>query len=123
MHFLGFLRFTISLGIWMLGAFTIPICLTLAAYKIYKPLYAIISYYVFRTIFPAKHWPGVLKLLQLNPAPYCNSQTIAFEKGARPPKPNSKTMIALSPHGILTIGWMMTVSSSPPLPVKLMSTD
>jgi hypothetical protein len=113
MHFTGFLRFTFSIGVWMLGAASIPISLTLAAYKIYKPLYVIVSYYLLRTIFPAKHWPIVLQILNLNAAPYCNSQTIVFEKGAAPPKPNSKTMIALSPHGILTIGWMMTVSPSP----------
>jgi hypothetical protein len=113
MHLVGFLRLTIALGIWMLGAASIPIAIGCAYFQRYEPLYFLIFYYVFRKLFPATKWPLIPKLLQLNPAPYCNNQSIVFEKGASAPEPNTKTMIAVSPHGILTIGWMMTVDCDP----------
>ena len=109
MKLIGLLRLTTALSIWMLGAFIIPIAIVCLFFKIYFPLYFIIVYYAFRFLFPAKEWPLIVKLLQLNAHPYCNNQRIIFEEGAKAPEPNSKTMIALSPHGILTIGWMTMV--------------
>lgn len=49
--------------------------------------------------------------MDMTAAPYCKTQRVVFEDGATSPAPDSKTMVALSPHGILTIGWMTMITS------------
>ena len=48
----------------------------------------------------------------LNDHPYFNTQKIVFDDGAVAPKANSKTLITMCPHGILTIGWQCLCSSN-----------
>ena len=47
----------------------------------------------------------------MNQYPYCNSQKIIFEEGSASPKPKSKTMLTVAPHGILTLGFTFMVTS------------
>ena len=49
--------------------------------------------------------------MRLNIYPYCNKQNIIFVDGAEPPKSYSNIMLAMAPHGILTIGYTCLVSS------------
>lgn len=68
------------------------------------------AYYSFRVLFPPKKWPRFIEFLDFNKFNYCKSQKIIFDcKKAAFPPPNSKTLFALSPHGILGIGWMCLV--------------
>jgi hypothetical protein len=64
-----------------------------------------------RVLFPPKKWPWFIEFLNFNKYPYCKSQAIVFDSDkAKFPEENSKTLFALSPHGILGIGWMCLVS-------------
>jgi hypothetical protein len=36
---------------------------------------------------------------------------IVFDENASAPKPFSKTLITVAPHGILTLGWSFVISS------------
>jgi hypothetical protein len=39
--------------------------------------------------------------------------SIIFDEGASPPKPFSKVLLSVAPHGILTLGWSYCISSRP----------
>ena len=95
----------------MIGCFAAPVAAVLSCFGIHFASYILIVYYSFRYLAPAKYWPFFMEIMTLNATPYCNHQNIVLDKGARIPKPNSKTMLALGPHGILTIGWQTLISS------------
>lgn len=111
MHPLGLVKFAICLGVWMVGCFAVPVAVVLSCFGIHFASYILIVYYSFRFLVPAKYWPFFMEMFELNATPYCNQQNIVFDKGASIPKPDSKTMLALGPHGILTIGWQTLISS------------
>jgi 2-acylglycerol O-acyltransferase 2 len=111
MHPLGLIKFAACCGIWMVGCFAAPVAAVLSCFGIHWASYILIAYYSFRFVFPAKYWPYFLDFMSLNDTPYCNQQRIVMDKGATLPKPDSKTMLALGPHGILTIGWQTLISS------------
>ncbi len=52
-----------------------------------------------------------MDVICLNDHPYCNEQNVILDAGAVIPKPSSKTMTAVGPHGILSIGFQTLVSS------------
>lgn len=93
------------------GCFLLPVAVILSCFGIHWISYFLLVYYSFRFIRPATFWPLFVDMICLNDTPYCNNQRIVFDEGAKPPQPNSKTMLALGPHGILSIGWQMTISS------------
>ena len=68
-------------------------------------------YYSIRILFPPKFWPGFVDFLNFNKYNYCKSQKIIFDdEKAKFPESNSKTLFALSPHGIISFGCMCVVS-------------
>jgi 2-acylglycerol O-acyltransferase 2 len=71
----------------------------------------LLAYYIYRAIYPLKKWPRIKELFNMDEWPYCNSQKIVFEEGAMAPEPKSKTLLAVSPHGILTIGFISCSTS------------
>lgn len=93
----------------MVAAFSIPVAFICLFFGIYYPTYILVIYYTYRFVFPAKYWPAFVEALNLNNPPYCNTHNVVCEDGVVLPKPDSKSMVALSPHGILTIGWMTLV--------------
>ena len=95
----------------MVGCFAIPVALVLSCLGKHWATYILLIYYSFRFIKPASYWPYFVTCMCLNDTPYCNNQRIIFDDGAKIPKRDSKTMVALGPHGILTIGWQTLVSS------------
>ena len=109
MYMKAFLKLAFCTGTWMVAAFSLPVALICLCFRFYTPTYILLCYYSFRFLFPAKFWPAFVVALNLSSPPYCNEQNIVLEKGVVLPKPDSKSMIALSPHGILTIGWMTLV--------------
>lgn len=111
MHVAGFAKFAFCCGAWMIGCFAVPVSLLLSWYKIHFGSIILTIYYSFRLIRPAKFWQKFLDVICLNDTPYCNNQRIVFDKGATIPLPNSKTMVAVGPHGILSIGFQTLVSS------------
>jgi hypothetical protein len=111
MHFLGALRLGAFLLTWIWGAISVPLALILCYFKFYWMFYIIITYYCMRFIFPVQFWLRWKTIMRMNEYPYCNSQNVVFEKGAKAPNKCSKTMLAVSPHGILTIGYVFLVSS------------
>jgi hypothetical protein len=111
MHPLGFAKFATCCGVWMIGCFAVPVAAVLSCFGIHWASYILIVYYSFRFMVPAKFWPFFMEMFTLNDTPYCNHQNIVFDKGAHIPKADSKTMVALGPHGILTIGWQTLISS------------
>ena len=73
-------------------------------------LLVLVVYYTVRILFPPKKWPRFIEFLNFNKYNYCKSQKIVFDsKKAKFPEERSKTLFALSPHGILGIGWMSLV--------------
>lgn len=111
MYFLGLARLGTFLFVWVMSALYIPLMAVCAWFGIYIPLYILLAYYIFRTIYPLKKWPRIKKLFDMDEFPYCNSQKIVFEEGATAPTPKSKTLLAVSPHGILTIGFISCTTS------------
>ncbi len=93
----------------MVAAFSLPVALVCLALGVYLPTYILVFYYSFRFVFPAKYWPAFVSALNMVDPPYCNEQNVVLEEGVVLPTANSKSMVALSPHGILTIGWMTLV--------------
>lgn len=116
MYLYGLLRLGCFLTTWVVGALSIPVALLAAFfYQVYIPAYIIIAYYTYRAILPAGRWQEVKGRngwFWLNEYPYCNIQQIVFTDGAKPPEPKSKTMLAVSPHGILTLGFVFAASSA-----------
>ena len=119
MHVLGFVRLACYFSAWIFGSFAWPTALICAAFHKFTPIYILIFYHAFRLVFPAKQWPAFKRAFNLNIAPYCNSQRIVFEEGASVPKPDSKVLLAVSPHGILTLGWSFLVRQCCLLPRNL----
>jgi hypothetical protein len=111
MGLLGFLRLFTFYGSWMLGATIWPIALIAAYFHVFFPLYIVVAYHTYRFFFPAKYWPAFKRAYNLNIDPYCRSQKIVFEEGATVPKPDSRVLLAVSPHGILTMGFCFLLSS------------
>ena len=105
MQLLGLIRYAIVLGTWIYGAICVPLAIALYfIYNMYIHIYIIIIYYSFRAIFPPDNWPFWINNMCLNEHPYFNRQDVIFDNGAKPPAPNSKVLITMSPHGILTLG-------------------
>ena len=50
-------------------------------------------------------------LLLVNICTHQNCFRMIFDEGASPPKPFSKTLLSVAPHGILTLGWSYCISS------------
>lgn len=120
MHLRGVLRYFIVLGTWMVGAFFIPAALIchFAGWG-HTPLLILCIYYPLRYFFPATPWDGWINVMCLNEDPYFNTQCVVMDEGAVPPKPKSKTLITVAPHGILTLGWNSVVSSKEFVPCKV----
>ena len=116
MYLYGLIRLGTFLTTWVVGALSIPIATFVALrYHFYYPMYIIIAYYAYRAIFPGGRWKGCKGKdgwFWLNEYPYCNNQQIVFVDGAKPPDPKSKTMLTVSPHGILTLGFVFAASSA-----------
>ena len=69
-------------------------------------------YYGFRFIFPAKRSRFIRKLFESEAEPYQKSYKVIFDgKDNKPPLPNTKSFLAVSPHGILSLGWSYIVAS------------
>ena len=111
MHPIAFFKVAFCTGTWMVSAFAIPVAVAALVCGVYLPTYILVCYYSFRAFFPAKYWPAFVVAFNLNNPPYCNAHNIILEEGVELPSPDSRSMVALSPHGILTIGWMTLVSS------------
>ena len=99
------------LGAWVAGALIFPVALAGLYWGFYLPTYVLLAYYTLKLFFPATKWPWIRHHLCINHTPYCNSQTIVFDEGAKVPTDKSKTMIAVAPHGILTLGWSFLITS------------
>jgi hypothetical protein len=110
MHPLGFMRMSSFLFPWIFGVLSIPLAIGFFVGGVRLPAYFLIFYYSFRQFFPAKHWPLYREMIELKKTPYFNNMKVEFDKGAFAPKKDSKTMLAMCPHGILTIGWATLVS-------------
>lgn len=111
MHPLGLLKFAIACGVWMVGCFAAPVAVALSCFGMHFGSYILVVYYSFRFLVPPSYWEFFLEAMTLNDTPYCNHQNIVMDEGASVPEASSKTMVALSPHGILTIGWQTLISS------------
>ena len=109
MHWLGFLRLGATFSSWIFGAFAFPFALAALAFDIYLPAYFLAFYYTYRLFIPAKRWPEFKRAMNLNRDPYCKSQSIIFEEGAHVPIPDTKVLVTVSPHGILTVGFNFLV--------------
>jgi len=110
----GKLRMTLVLSGWLGGCAAVPVSALLAAFGVtYIPLQVLGAYYSFRVLLPPKKWPTFIEFLNFNKYKYFKSQEIVFDsKKAHFPEANSKTLFALSPHGILGIGWISLITSS-----------
>ena len=112
MHLIGAFRVAVFFGTWLGSVAVIPVSIAIGLYfKIFIPIYILLSYYLYRFICPAKRWPPIKSLLNFNENPYCNSQKIVFEEGVKPPLPKTKTLLCCAPHGILTLGFVFLASS------------
>jgi len=105
MHLLGLAKMILFLSCWLGGALAFPITLVCLCLKIYLPLYVLIVYYCFRAIFPAEKSDAIREGMGVETCPYYNHEEIILEDDSGPPEPNSKTMFAMGPHGVLTQGW------------------
>ena len=125
MQILGFLRILTFYTVWIGSVAYFPFMFFSAYFGIYWPIYFLISYYSFRFVFPADRWYFIKALLHFNETPYCNSQNMIFVDGAKPPKPDTHTMVAMAPHGILTIGFTCLAGSieMEPSEIKWLVTD
>lgn len=108
MHWLGLAKMLIFLSAWLGGALVFPLALLLAWWKNYIPVYILLFYYAFRAIFPAKRSDAIREFMGICETPYFRQQKVVFDDGASPPEPDSSTMLAVGPHGVLTQGWCFT---------------
>mmetsp|Transcript_29083 Transcript_29083/g.49079 ORF Transcript_29083/g.49079 Transcript_29083/m.49079 type:complete len:119 (-) Transcript_29083:38-394(-) len=112
MYLRGFRNLCFFYVCWLGGSAIIPFAIVTAYFKLtYIPLYVLICYYSFRFFFKASKWNFMREALCTDDTPYCNSAQIIFEKGAKAPKPNSRVITSVAPHGILTLGWSFVISS------------
>jgi hypothetical protein len=91
-----------------------PIALGLLYWNINWPLYILLAYYGLTLLLYSN--PPRLRNLKpwfrlVDDKPYCNSQKVVYDSGAKPPSPKSKNLLCVSPHGILTLGFAMLVST------------
>lgn len=69
------------------------------------------AYYSFRVLLPPTKWPAFIEFLNFNKNKYFKSQELVFDsKKAQFPEADSKTLFALSPHGIISVGWISLVT-------------
>jgi 2-acylglycerol O-acyltransferase 2 len=111
MYLKGFLSLCFGYVFWLSGAFIFPIAIFSSYFGIWLPTYIIIAYYAFRCLFPAQRWDWVRIYFNCDDKPYCRSAQIIFDEGASVPLPNSKTLVSVAPHGIMTLGWIFMISS------------
>jgi hypothetical protein len=131
MHWRGFRNLCTFYLCWLGGSFLIPLALLCLCFRVLTPLVIVIGYYSFRFIFPAKRSEYIRQYFLSDDTPYCRSSKyfsfffaclsvipissspsrILFDDGATAPKPYSKTLLSVAPHGILTLGWSFCISS------------
>jgi 2-acylglycerol O-acyltransferase 2 len=111
MHLKGFLCLCFFYGVWLSATFIFPLAIICAYFGIWFPSYIIIIYYSVRFFFPAKKWDWIRIILNCDDTPYCRSAKIILDEGASVPLPNTKTLVSVAPHGILTLGWTYIISS------------
>lgn len=105
MHLLGLAKTILFLSSWLGGALLIPIAIGFLFFQVYFPLYVVIVYYMLRAIWPAEKSDYIRESMGVATCPYYNHEEIILEDDVPPPEPNSKTMFAVGPHGVLTQGW------------------
>lgn len=105
MHPFGVLKVFTFLSAWLAGCAIVPMALVGVLFKMYLPLYALLTYCGFTMLFPPRRWDYMRSMLCLDGTPYFNSLETVFDDGADVPKPDSKVMFTVGPHGILTLGW------------------
>ena len=111
MYLIAAFKLFCFLGAWVAGTFIFPVAIAGLYWGYYVPTYILIIYYTLKIFFPATKWAWMRHQLCINHTPYCNSQNIVFDEGAEVPKDKSKTMLAVAPHGILTLGWSFLITS------------
>lgn len=123
MHWRGFRNLCSFYVCWLGGSFIIPVALGSLYFGITLPLFVLLGYYSFRFLFPAKKSEWIRQYFISDNTPYCRSSKscctflfshfvrIIFDEGAEAPKPYSKTLLSVAPHGILTLGWSYCISS------------
>lgn len=95
----------VFLTTWTCGALVFPLVLVCLWYRIYVPAYVLMVYYGFRFLFPARKSDPIREFMGITSTPYYRTQKMVFDEGATIPEPNSKTMLAVGPHGVLCCGW------------------
>lgn len=111
----GFLLLLIILGTWMVAACMFGTAFLVAYnYNDYTMVAVILMYYSYRHFKPASEWPRVRNMFTegWKAKSYFRSQRTVIEEEI---EPNSKTLIAAHPHGILCCGMITTLVCSPEL--------
>lgn len=111
----GFLLLLIILGTWMVAATMFGAAFFIAySFNDYTMFAVILMYYGYRHVIPATEWPLISNMFTegWKTKSYFRSQRTVVEEEI---EPNSKTLIAAHPHGILCCGMITTLVCSPEL--------
>ena len=75
----------------------------------YRLALFLLLYYAYRSVYPTKEWAFVRNIYRAGNR-YFYPQEVLFD-GFKEIKPDSRSLICMHPHGILTIGWALTSTS------------
>jgi len=75
----------------------------------YRLALGLLIYYAYRSVYPTKEWAFVRNIYRAGNR-YFYPQEVLFD-GFKDIKPDSRSLICMHPHGILTIGWALTSTS------------
>lgn len=76
-----------------------------------RAIEVLVVYYSLLILSPPKKWPYFIEHMDVNKRQYFRSHRIVFDcEKAKFPASQAKTVFAVSPHGILGLGWMCLVS-------------
>lgn len=107
---IGGLLLASLLHVWMLGVVVIP----WATYQLLAKgnttlALVLVVYYVYRAVFPTKEWAFVRNIYRAGNR-YFYPQMVLFD-GFQQIPPDTRSLICMHPHGILTVGWALTSTS------------
>ncbi|GAB5031861.1 diacylglycerol acyltransferase partial [Nannochloropsis oceanica] len=107
---IGGLLLASLIHVWLFGVIVVPLAMyQLLAQGDYRIALGLLLYYAYRSVFPTKEW-GIVRNIYRAGNRYFYPQEVIFD-GFNEIKPDSRSLICMHPHGILTIGWALTSTS------------
>ena len=104
-------------GVWvLLSALLLPsVAIVTLLWRTPWPLTALLFWYGYRALFPARHWPALRSFFRLDVTPFWRTQRLVLDEagfGSAGEVPREGHMFAFHPHGMLCCGWMLANSSA-----------